>query len=59
VPLILIAVSVTLKRPDIVDMLSDISLEALPGSPEDMKVAINIEKQRWKKVIELSGATSE
>jgi hypothetical protein len=53
------ALNTLLKRPDIVTMLRDVSLEALPGTPEDMRVAINIEKQRWKKVIEVSGATSE
>jgi tripartite-type tricarboxylate transporter receptor subunit TctC len=48
-----------LKRPDVVTMLRDVSLEPFPGTPEDMKAATNIEKQRWKKVIEVSGATSE
>jgi len=34
-----------------------VNLEALPGTLHDMKIAINIEKQRWKKVIEVSDVT--
>jgi len=48
-----------LAKPDVITMLRDISLEPMGGTPDEMKAAINIEKQRWKKVIELSGATSE
>ena len=48
-----------LAKPDVITMLRDISLEPMGGTPDEMKAAINVEKQRWKKVIEMSGVSSE
>ena len=53
------ALNKLLKRPDVVAMLREVSLETLPGTPNDMRAATQLEKLRWKKVIELSGATAE
>jgi tripartite-type tricarboxylate transporter receptor subunit TctC len=39
--------------------LKEVSLETVPGSPEDMVSATKIERERWKRVIEISGATAE
>lgn len=48
-----------LKNPDFVAKLRDVSFEALPGTPEDMKTAAIKERGNWKKVIETSGATAD
>jgi tripartite-type tricarboxylate transporter receptor subunit TctC len=48
-----------LKSTEFSASLKEVSLEAVPGSPEDMITATKIERDRWKKVIEISGATAE
>lgn len=48
-----------LKNPAFVAKLREYSFEALPGSPEDMAVAMRKERGSWKKMIEISGATAE
>jgi tripartite-type tricarboxylate transporter receptor subunit TctC len=48
-----------LKSNDFTASLKEVSLETVPGSPEDMVSATKIERDRWKRVIEISGATAE
>ena len=52
-------INVILKSPEIAAKLREVSFEALPGSPDEMKVAILRERGLWKKVVETSGATAD
>ncbi len=52
-------INVILKSPDFAAKLRDVSFEALPGPPEEMKAAILRERGKWKKVVETSGATAD
>jgi len=47
---------VILRNPDFAARLAEFSFEPLPGTPEDMTVAARREREKWKKVIEVSGA---
>lgn len=48
-----------LNNPDFSAKLREVSFEAMPGTPADMKQASLRERDNWKKVIEKSGATAE
>jgi tripartite-type tricarboxylate transporter receptor subunit TctC len=48
-----------LNSPDFMAKLRDVSFEAMPGTPADMKQASLRERDNWKKVIEQSGASAE
>jgi tripartite-type tricarboxylate transporter receptor subunit TctC len=48
-----------LNSPDFIAKLRDVSFEAMPGTPADMKQASVRERDNWKKVIEQSGASAE
>lgn len=48
-----------LNSPDFSAKLRDVSFEAMPGTPADMKQASVRERDNWKKVIEQSGASAE
>lgn len=48
-----------LQKPDFIAWLHESSLEALPGTPEDMTVAARKARESWKKVVEISGARAE
>ena len=45
-----------LKQPDFAAKLAEFSFEPLPGTPEDMTAAARREREKWKKVIDVSGA---
>jgi len=45
-----------LRNPDFTAKLAEFSFEPLPGTPEDMRAAALREREKWKKVIEISGA---
>ena len=48
-----------LNSPDFMAKLRDVSFEAMPGTPADMKQASVRERDNWKKVVEQSGASAE
>ena len=48
-----------LNSSDFIAKLRDVSFEAMPGTPADMKQASVRERDNWKKVIEQSGASAE
>ena len=48
-----------LNSADFVAKLRDVSFEAMPGTPSDMRHASVRERDNWKKVIEQSGASAE
>ena len=48
-----------LNSPDFVARLREVSFEAMPGTPADMKQASVRERDNWKRVIEWSGASAE
>ena len=45
-----------LSDPAMVARLREINLEPTPGTPEDMAGLVRRERERWKHVIEVSGA---
>ena len=45
-----------LRNPDFASKLGEFSFEALPGTAEEMGAAARREREKWKKVIDLSGA---
>jgi tripartite-type tricarboxylate transporter receptor subunit TctC len=45
-----------LRNPDFAAKLAEFSFEPLPGTPEDMRAAALREREKWKKVIDVSGA---
>jgi tripartite-type tricarboxylate transporter receptor subunit TctC len=48
-----------LHSADFAAKLRDVSFEAMPGTPADMKHASVRERDNWRKVIEQSGASAE
>ena len=48
-----------LTNSDFIARLRDVSFESLPGTPQDMRNAWLRERDTWKKVVEVSGATAE
>lgn len=48
-----------LAQPDMVTRLREMNFEAIPGTPEDMAGLIRRERERWKKVVEASGARAD
>ena len=46
----------TLKNPEVAARLREFSFDALPGPPEEMVLAIRREREKWKEVVEKSGA---
>ena len=48
-----------LNSPDFVARLREVSFEAMPGTPADMKQASVRERDNWKRVIEQSGASAD
>jgi tripartite-type tricarboxylate transporter receptor subunit TctC len=48
-----------LNNPDLIARLREVSFETLPGTPQDMRQAWLRERETWKKVVEVSGATAE
>lgn len=53
------ALGKTLSDPEFIARLRDNSLEAIPGTPEQMADQAESERKRWKAVVERSGATAE
>jgi tripartite-type tricarboxylate transporter receptor subunit TctC len=53
------AVNEILAQPQFAALLRDNSLEATPGTPEQMTALAASERVRWKAVVEASGATTE
>lgn len=45
-----------LNQPEMISRLSQMNLEPIPGTPEAMARFVRSERERWKKVIEVSGA---
>lgn len=52
-------INAALARPDMIARLNDMNFEAMPGTPEVMSALIRRERERWKKVVEASGARAE
>jgi len=50
------ALVATLRKPDFAARLQEFSFEALPGSPDDMRVAVRKEREKWRQVVQISGA---
>ena len=48
-----------LRKPGFIARLREYSFDALPGTPEEMTAAARRERERWKKVVEISGAKAE
>lgn len=48
-----------LAKPDMIARLKDMNLEAVPSTPEDMASFVRRERERWKKVVEVSGARAD
>jgi len=50
---------IVLRRPDFIAKLAEFSFEPMPGSPADMSAAARKEREIWKRVVTISGATGE
>ncbi len=53
------AIAEALKQPDIAKRLADLSVEAVGSTPEQMKVFLRGETERWGNVIRSSGAKAD
>lgn len=52
-------INAALAEPDIAALLRNVNREPMPGSPLAMSQLVRMERERWKKVIEVSGARLE
>ncbi len=48
-----------LKRPDVSAKFRELSMETIPGSPEEMLQLARRERERWQKIVAASGATAD
>jgi tripartite-type tricarboxylate transporter receptor subunit TctC len=48
-----------LTNPAVIQRLLDQGVEAMPGTPEDLRQRIRSETERWRKVIKAAGITAE
>lgn len=49
-------INAVLKQPEVLARLKQLNLDATPGTPEDMEALVSKERERWKKVVEISKA---
>ena len=53
------AVSDTIREPDVAQRFADMSANAVGGTPAEMATFLHQERERWGKVIRISGAKAE
>jgi tripartite-type tricarboxylate transporter receptor subunit TctC len=54
-----LAVAEALKHPDVTPTLQKASVEVIASTPAEMAQVMKLERERWAKVVKVSGATAQ